>query len=81
MAAVPVIRAGRPCTCSPGRVVRFAIPSVPGIPDGEVSCRPEDSAEWKAVRHHALPAGAHVEVRVPGLTVGAPTLTPHDEID
>lgn len=62
------IRAGGPCTCNVGRTVRFAIPPVPGLPRGEVSCREQGSAEWRAVRHHDLPeVGAVVEVMVPGL--------------
>lgn len=64
------IRPGGPCTCSAGREVRFVVPPVPGVPLGEVSCRPVGTAQWSTVRHHDLVRAGELppalEVRVPG---------------
>lgn len=62
-----LIARGSTCTCSPDRYVRHAIPPVPGIPLGEVSCRPHDSAKHADVRYHALAPGWTVAVQIPVL--------------
>lgn len=59
-----IIRAGGPCTCKPGRYVRFVIP--PGVPgcDAVISCREVD-AERDTVREHSIPAGTEIQIRCP----------------
>lgn len=64
---ITIIAAGAPCTCKPGRVVRFVVPPVPGVPTGEVSCRPADSARHAEVRYHAPAAGALIALHVAGV--------------
>lgn len=64
-----ILRPGLQCSCRPDRIVRFVVPACPGIPHGEVSCRTFDQATWADVRHHPIPEGAELQVRVPGLAI------------
>lgn len=59
-----IIRKGGPCTCSPGRYIRFIIP--PGVPDAEpvISCRDNEAGEL-TVKEHAIPAGAEIVMHCP----------------
>lgn len=47
---------GGPCSCAPGRVVRWAIPPMPGLPAGEVSCRIGLDIGIHATAQHEFPA-------------------------
>lgn len=64
--SLKLVAAGAPCLCSAGRVVRHVVPRVPGIPHGEVSCRPVGSSRHAEVRYHKLAADATVAILVPG---------------
>lgn len=64
------ICAGGPCSCSPGRVVRWAVPRVPGLL-GEVSCRSIGETRWADVRHHELPRNTDVVVKVGDVMTGS----------
>lgn len=58
-----IIYAGGPCTCRPGRYVRYFVPAVPGC-EATVFCRDvEAGKEGKA--QHPPPAGAMLAMRVP----------------
>lgn len=61
------IKPGDPCTCKPGRYVRFVVPrGVPGLA-AIISCRPNDSVRSDEIREHALPDGVDVLIHVPDL--------------
>jgi hypothetical protein len=59
-----IISVGCPCTCRPGRYVRFFIP--PGVPGCEpvISCRGVESAR-EDVQVHEIPRGALIAFRLP----------------
>lgn len=59
--------AGSPCTCAPGRYVRFAIPKVPGIHTAIVSCRAIDETGPQSVHEHPLPVNTYIAVRIPSI--------------
>jgi hypothetical protein len=61
-----LVYAGGPCTCRPGRYIRFVIPrGVPGC-EAVISCRANDAAnDFRA--EHPLPIGAEYVLRVPSL--------------
>lgn len=63
---IKLVAPGAPCLCNADRVVRHVVPRVPGIPRGEVSCRPVGSAKHADVRYHALAPDATVAIHVPG---------------
>lgn len=66
-----IIRKGGPCSCKPGRYVRFFIP--PGVPGCTpvISCREvgaasdKDVHERDRVAYHGVPEDAELQVRVP----------------
>jgi hypothetical protein len=64
-----VLVPGGPCSCSSERYVRWAIGSMPGLPLGEVSCRPIGDAglDLDATRKHDMPARGVAAVRMPGV--------------
>lgn len=59
-----ILAVGSPCSCAPGRYVRYVVPAVPGL-RATVSCRSHSSTEWRDVRHHAPPAGTMMAVFTP----------------
>lgn len=64
---VVIVRAGGPCTCRPGRYIRFVIP--PGVPGCEavISCRSNDGTGDTSKLEHAIPAGAEIQILVASL--------------
>lgn len=63
---------GAPCTCHPGRYIRFIIP--PGVPGcrAVISCRNDNDLNGpttgpKSLLEHALPPDVEVLVHVPGI--------------
>lgn len=65
MGSAPIVYPGGPCTCAVGRYVRYAIPPIPGIPSGAISCRDNERTGDLSVRRHEPPAGAVFALRVP----------------
>lgn len=62
-----IVYAGGPCTCRPGRYVRYFIPRVPGL-KATIFCRQND-ADKEHLAEHPVPAGAVLAVCVPELGV------------
>lgn len=61
-----VLRAGDPCTCEPGRYVRYVLPDVPGL-RARIFCR-DNEAGTLGTRDHPPPdEGIEVEMRLPSL--------------
>lgn len=59
-----VVYAGGPCTCKPGRYVRFVIPAVPGC-EGVISCQQEGETRRATIIEHAIPVGVEIAIRCP----------------
>lgn len=67
VAAEPIVLyAGGPCSCRPGRYVRFIIPAVPGCV-AAVHCRDLEAAR-EGLATHAIPAGAVVALHMPRIS-------------
>ena len=66
-----MIYAGGPCTCVPGRYIRFIDP--PGVPglEPKIACRGVDSPN-EDKRYHAIPEHAVLGIRLPVLWTHQP---------
>ena len=65
MSANRTIRVGGPCTCEPGRYIRFAMPKVPGLVSSIISCQDNEGTHRHTIHEHPIPEGADVEVFCP----------------
>lgn len=59
-----IVVAGGPCTCRPGRYVRYFVPRVPGL-RATIYCR-EVGAGKEQRDSHPVPSDAMLFVHVPG---------------
>lgn len=64
---------GMPCTCKPGRYVRFIVQAVPGCA-GVVSCRDSELTGKASLSEHPIPALAEVMIRVADFGTGGDTV-------